>query len=151
MKTWKPGRGALGPMKPLLGRWISHAKGPDAASAMTCTREFAPFGGDYIQLDARWQIGPGREYREIAFFGKGDAAALAFWSFTNDGKKSQGMLSEATDVHPQAIVFEAEMPAGRARMIYWPVEDGEGFNFAVESKTKKGWNRFFHHLYRPAP
>ena len=51
-----------------------------------------------------------------------------------------------TDVHPQAIGFEAEMPAGLARMVYWPHEE-EGFNWVVESKTKQGWNRFTQHHY----
>ena len=27
---------------------------------------------------------------------------------------------------------------------------GPGFRFAVESRTKKGWNRFLLHEYRPA-
>lgn len=39
------------------------------------------------------------------------------------------------------------MPTGRARMIYWPDEDG-GFRWAVESKNKKGWHRFTEHHYR---
>ena len=39
--------------------------------------------------------------------------------------------------------------AGLARMIYWPAEDGPGFRFAVESRNRKGWNRFMLHNYRP--
>ena len=149
MIKWKSGRGTLGPLNPLIGRWHSNGAG-SGASAVACTREFTPFGKDYVQLDARWQMGPSREYREIAFFGKDGDGTLAFWSFTSDGKKSQGKLSTRPDVHKQALAFEAQMPAGLACMIYWPPDDGEGFNFAVESKTKKGWNRFFQHLYRPA-
>ena len=61
-------------------------------------------------------------------------------SFTSDGKRSQGALADVTDVHPEAIGFGADMPAGRARMVYWPAEDG-GFRWAVESGTKKGGNR----------
>ncbi|HCV43744.1 MAG TPA: hypothetical protein DGH68_09700, partial [Bacteroidetes bacterium] len=57
-------------------------------------------------------------------------------------------LADGSDVDPQAIAFEAEMPAGRARMIYWP-NDEEGFNWAVEAKTKKGWRRFTEHRYFP--
>jgi hypothetical protein len=50
----------------------------------------------------------------------------------------------------RAIGFEAEMPAGLARMAYWP-GDAEGFHWVVESKTKKGWNRFTEHHYVNAP
>ena len=32
-------------------------------------------------------------------------------------------------------------------MIYWPNPEG-GFNWAVEAKTKKGWNRFTIHHYK---
>jgi hypothetical protein len=38
------------------------------------------------------------------------------------------------------------MPAGLARMIYWPNDDGS-INWAVEAKNKKGWKRFTHHKY----
>jgi hypothetical protein len=41
------------------------------------------------------------------------------------------------------------MPAGLARMIYWPNDDG-GINWAVESKNKKGWKRFTLHHYDAA-
>jgi hypothetical protein len=34
-------------------------------------------------------------------------------------------------------------------MAYWPNGEG-GFFWVVESKTKKGWNRFTKHQYRPA-
>jgi hypothetical protein len=40
------------------------------------------------------------------------------------------------------------MPAGIARQVYWP-DDAQGFHWAVESQTKKGWNRFVDHLYVP--
>jgi len=73
---------------------------------------------------------------------------LTFWSFTSDGKNSRGALASGTDIHAEAICFEAQMPAGLARMIYWPNPEG-GFNWAVESKTKKGWNRFTTHHYKP--
>jgi hypothetical protein len=33
-------------------------------------------------------------------------------------------------------------------MVYWP-DEGEGFHWVVESKTKKGWNRFTEHHYLP--
>jgi hypothetical protein len=76
------------------------------------------------------------------------AKEIGFWSFTSDGKQSKGKLADVTDVHPNAIGFEAQMPAGIARMVYWPDEE-EGFHWTVESKTKKGWNRFVKHHYLP--
>jgi hypothetical protein len=42
------------------------------------------------------------------------------------------------------------MPAGLARMVYWPDRDSDAFQFCVESRTQKGWRRFLHHRYRPA-
>jgi hypothetical protein len=149
--AWKKGRGALGALKPLLGQWVNEPSGRAAgASAVKCTRAFTGFGEKAVQLDARWAMGKGREYREIAFFHAGPGGKLTFSSFTNDGKSSSGTQCDARDIHPQAIGFEAKMPAGSARMIYWPSDDGDGFNFAVEAKTKKGWRRFFLHTYRAA-
>jgi len=45
-------------------------------------------------------------------------------------------LTDVSDIHPQAVGFEAHMPSGLARMAYWLDED-EGFHWAVQSKTKK--------------
>src|SRR3954451_22206110 len=147
---WKSGRGLLGPLKPLLGGWETEADGPQPGSRMTCTRTFRPvLGGGWIQLDARWAMGPGRAYEETALFGRGAEGRLAFFSFTSDGKRSQGWLADGTDVHPRAVAFEADMPAGRARFLYWPEADGE-LGFAVESRTKQGWKRFVKHVYRRA-
>ena len=53
------------------------------------------------------------------------------------------------DVPPAGFGFGAQMPAGLARMIYWP-DETEGFHWAVEAKTKKGWSRFTEHHYRKA-
>ena len=146
--AWTSGRGLLGPLRPLLGRWEAEAAGQGAASAMRCTRSFEPvLGGTWIRLDARWEMGPGKAYEEIALFGRGEDGALSFSSFTSDGKSSRGTIADGSDVHAQAIAFEAQMPAGLARMIYWPAEE-EGFYFAVESRTKQGWNRFMRHHYR---
>ncbi len=150
--VWKKGRGLLGPLQPLLGEWRTlESAGDTAASNMVCTRTFSPLGKGWIALDARWQTGPGKEYREQALFGPGEDGMLACFSFTSDGKRSVGRLSDGADVHPAAIAFEAQMPAGLARMIYWPPPDGgPGFLFAVESKTKKGWNRFLLQRFGPA-
>jgi hypothetical protein len=73
---------------------------------------------------------------------------ICFWSFTSDGKNSHGVLSDVSDIHPDAIGFEAEMPAGIARQAYWPDEE-DGFYWVVESKTKKGWNRFVKQHFKP--
>ena len=143
--NWKKGRGKLGILQPLLGSWKAEADSP--MGKVSCTRQFqAILNGHYIQLTATWQILT-KVYTETAIIGLNDKL-ISFWSFTSDGKKSQGHLALATDVHPQAICFEAQMPAGLARMIYWP-DLHEGFHWAVESKTKAGWNRFTHHHYKP--
>lgn len=150
MSTWKSGRGLLGPMTPLLGTWVSPPAAQEARVPMPCTRVFRTFGAGWIELEARWEMGARGDYREIAIFGARPDRVLGFYSFTNDGKRSEGRLADGGDVHADAIAFEAEMPAGLARMIYWPLDTGAGFNFAVESRTKKGWNRFLRQEYRPA-
>jgi hypothetical protein len=133
---------------------------------LRCTRVFEPvLGGAYVRLEARWHFGAAaaesleqcpdpapksvRGYEEIALFGAGEGGSVAFWSFTSDGKRSQGTAADATDLHPEAVGFVAQMPAGLARMAYWPDDDGGCF-FAVESKTKKGWRRFMLHHYKAA-
>ena len=160
--TWKKGRGKLGLLRPLLGGWV--AESDSEMGPVRCTRLFEPvLGGAYVRLTARWEFAaprkvddarceepaPGRVYEEIALFGAGASGAVEYWSFTSDGKRSQGAVTDAADIHPEAIGFEARMPAGLARMVYWPVEGG-GFRWAVESKSAKGWKRFVEHLYRPA-
>lgn len=144
-KQWKKGRGKLGVLSPLLGTWTAEADSP--MGPLSCTRTFSSvLNGSYIQLSARWQFGNGA-YEELSVYGVGADGTLSFWSFTSDGKRSEGRIADATDVHPEAIGFEAHMPAGLARMIYWPDGDG-GCNWAVESKNKKGWKRFTEHHYK---
>lgn len=147
-KLWKKGRGKLGPFLPLLGTWVAKAESP--MGPVRCDRSFESIlGGNFLQLTAIWQFGPnpkGGGYRELAVIGAGDDGTVGFWSFTSDGKRSQGKVADVTDLHPEAVGFEAQMPAGLARMAYWPDEDG-GFHWVVESKTKKGWNRFVDHHY----
>ncbi len=147
---WKRGRGKLGVFDPLLGSWEAQAQSP--MGPVRCTRTFSRIlGGHRVLLVARWQFGE-KVYEEQAIYGvagvgdASDASALAFWSFTSDGKRSEGHLVDASDLHPEALAFEAEMPAGTARMVYWPEADGR-MSWVVESKTKKGWNRFTHHHY----
>jgi hypothetical protein len=128
---------------------------------MRCTREMtAILGGSRIKLEARWELASPRlqaasgtagamgrgPYLELAIIGPGDKGRVSFWSFTSDGKRSEGRQADVTDVHPEAVGFEAKMPAGLARTIYWPAEDG-GVMWAVEAKNKKGWKRFTQHHY----
>jgi hypothetical protein len=141
---WKKGPGKLGVLRPLFGTWKAESESP--MGRLVCTRAFTPIpGGKFIELRAEWKSAT-FTYVELAVFGIREGK-LSFWSFTSDGKRSEGRIADGKDVHPEAICFEAKMPAGRARMIYWP--DAEvGFHWAVESKTKKGWNRFTQHHYR---
>lgn len=142
---WKKGRGKLGVFEPLLGSWRAEADSP--VGKVTCTRSFSRvLGGAYVQLTAEWVL-PNETYQELALFGVGSDKAVYFWSFTSDKKQASGVLSDGTDLQPDAICFEAVMDAGLARQAYW--HDGQGgFFWVVESKTKKGWNRFVEHHYQ---
>jgi len=143
--AWKRGRGTLGALDPLLGPWKATADSP--MGRVRCTRTFSRIlGGRYVQLQARWQMARG-DYEGLAIVGPGARGQMVFWSFTSDGKRSEGKQADVSDLHPQAVGFEAEMPAGRARMAYWPDEAG-GVRWVVEARTKKGWKRFTEHLYR---
>ena len=149
MDSWNQGPGRLGFLHPLLGRWKASA-GSDMGP-VRCNRNFAAvLGGAYIRLEARWEFGGAAQvYEEEALIGAGEDGKVCFWSFTSDGQRSQGTEADVTDLHPQAVGFEAQMPAGLARMVYWPDEDS-GFVFVVESREPTGWNRFVEHHYRPA-
>lgn len=143
---WKKGRGKLGIFNPLLGAWKTEAE--SEMGPVRCSRVFKKIlSGKYIQLTANWAYTNGT-YDELALIGVDHDKELRFWSFTSDGKQSQGVLADVSDVHPEAIGFEAHMPAGLARMVYWP-DESYGFHWVVESKTKKGWNRFTEHHYLP--
>jgi len=144
--NWSKGRGKLGLLKPLLGTWVAEEESD--LGPVKCTRLFAEvLAREFVELRALWEFGDST-YEEIALIGVGQDKNLCFWSFTSDGKNSQGTLADVTDLHPRAIGFEAQMPAGLARQAYWPDEEG-GFYWAVESRTKKGWNRFVLHHYIP--
>ena len=149
-QVWKKGRGKLGPMAPLLGRWKAQADTP--MGPIACIRDYQKFGDGYVKLEAEWIFkakGASKSYREVCLFGPDKDGVLTYWSYTNDGKKSSGRLSEAPDVHPDAVCFEAQMEAGLARQVFWP-DEKTGMRWAVESRTKKGWSRFSEHHYRPA-
>jgi hypothetical protein len=142
---WKKAAGKLGFMQPLLGNWVAETDSP--MGPLKCTRTFKQvLGNKYIELNAQWEFGK-TIYKEHAIYGLNDGV-VSFWSFTSDGKKSQGTVADGKDVHAEAICFEAQMPAGLARFIYWPGVDGS-MHWAVESKVKKGWNRFTEHHYHP--
>ncbi len=151
-KIWKKGRGKLGMFLPLLGSWIAQANSP--MGPVRCHRMLESIlGGNYLKLVARWEfgtVGSPKVYEENAIIGVGEQGVVSFWSFTSDGKRSTGVLTDVTDLHPEAVGFEAQMPAGIARMAYWPDAEG-GFRWVVESKTKKGWNRMVDHSYKSAP
>jgi hypothetical protein len=144
ISTWKKGRGKLGQLDPLIGIW--HAEADSPVGRVKCTRTFSRvLSGVYVLLNAKWEFGK-KCYEEIALYGAGADGQLSFWSFTSDGKQSEGKIADVSDIHPQAVGFEAEMPAGLARMIYWP-DESDGFFWAVEAKNKKGWKRFTEHHY----
>ena len=143
-KRWKKGRGKLGVLDPLIGTWKAEATTP--MGPVTCTRRFTKvLNSAYLQLRADWAFGK-KSYQELAILGVNSEGVITFWSFTSDGKNSEGKIADVSDIHPEAIGFEAQMPAGLARMAYWP-DDENGYYWAVESKTKKGWNRFTQHHY----
>lgn len=121
---WKKGKGKFGILEPLLGNWEAIADSP--MGKVICTRKFEKIlGGNYIQLQAKWKFGK-KDYEEIALFGV-EKRKIYFKSFTSDGKNSEGEISEAIDIQPDAICFIAEMPAGIARMVNWP-DSEEGFH-----------------------
>lgn len=144
--NWKKGRGKLGIFAPLMGTWTCETE--SELGAVSCTRCFeAVLDRKFVRLEANWLIGQdGRRYDEFCLFGTGGDKQIHFWSFNSDGKRSEGWLSAAPDIHPEALCFEADMDAGRARQVYWP--EADGFGWAVESRTKRGWNRFVEHQYR---
>ena len=145
-KLWKKGRGKLGVLDPLMGAWQAEAESP--MGPVRCTRTFTRvLGGSHVQLTALWEYAD-TAYEELALIGPGPDGQLHFWSFTSDGKQSQGQLADVTDIHAEAVGFEAHMPAGLARMAYWPDAEA-GFHWAVEAKTKTGWKRFTQHHYTP--
>lgn len=103
--NWKKGRGKLGIFDPLIGKWQTEAEsemGPDK-----CKREFKRvLSGKYVQLIANWEFAD-KIYDEHAMIGVNQDKEICFWSFTSDGKQAQGKLTDATDIHPKAIGFEA--------------------------------------------
>ncbi|MEL7006724.1 MAG: hypothetical protein AAFN93_28960, partial [Bacteroidota bacterium] len=122
------------------GQWITN-EGSKEEKNPECRRSFEPMlGNKFIKLEVLWKLTT-KDYLDHTLIGLNRKKEICFWSFTSDGKNSQGILTDVSDIHPAAIGFVAEMPAGTARQAYWPDEE-DGFFWVVESKTKKGWNRF---------
>ncbi|MGC4041692.1 MAG: hypothetical protein QM710_13130 [Flavobacterium sp.] len=145
--NWKKGRGKLGFFDPLIGKWICN-KGSKDRMNPECIRTFSyGIGNSYIIEDVIWNLG-NKSYEDHTIIGLDNSKAITFWSFTSDGKNSSGKFADVTDAHELAIGFEAAMPAGIARQVFWP-DEKEGFHWVVESKNKKGWNRFLHQHYVP--
>ena len=147
MINWKKGKGKLGVLNPIIGNWICN-KGSKDRMKPQCTRRYQfALGNNYITGDISWNLGD-KTYTDHTVIGLDDAKNISSWSFTSDGKNSTGKLADVSDVHPLAFGFEARMPAGIARQVFWP-DEKEGFHWAVESKTKKGWNRFVQQHFLP--
>jgi hypothetical protein len=78
-KVWKKGRGKLGFLDPLMGEWSAETTTP--MGPVQCLRTFTKvLGGTRVRLEARWAIGPGAAYEELALIGVGDDDAVCFWS-----------------------------------------------------------------------
>uniref|UniRef100_UPI004047CD60 hypothetical protein n=1 Tax=Roseivirga sp. TaxID=1964215 RepID=UPI004047CD60 len=143
--NWKKGRGKLGIFDPLIGKWICN-KGSKNRMQPECIREFQyQKGNAFIIQEVTWNLGD-KSYDDHTIIGLNTEKIISFWSFTSDGKNAYGNLCDVSDIHPLAIGFEAEMPGGTARQAFWP-DDTSGFHWVVESKTKKGWNRFVEQHY----
>ncbi len=140
MINWKKGRGKLGVFEPLIGSWICN-EGSKERMKPQVIRTFAySLGKNYIMADVTWFLGD-KNYEDHTIIGLDSSKIITSWSFTSDGKNSVGKLTDVSDVHESAFGFESIMPAGIARQMFWP-DEKDGFNWAVESKTQKGWNRF---------
>src|SRR4051812_44737339 len=49
MSTWKPGRGLLGPLAPLLGEWVSPPEAQESQAPAVCRRVIRKFGSGWIE------------------------------------------------------------------------------------------------------
>ena len=63
---WKPGRGKMGFMQPLLGTWL--ATDPDTPMGkVACTRSYTKvLDGKFIRVEANWEIGESKTYQELS-------------------------------------------------------------------------------------
>ena len=94
-QPWKKGRGKLGVMAPLLGRWKADADTP--MGPVRCIRDLQKFGDGYVRLEAEWTFGgkgAAKTYRELCLFGPDKDGALtgaeatrrARWSCVGEAK-----------------------------------------------------------------
>ena len=144
------GDATLRSFAPLLDRtWVAEGDGP--MGRYTCERRFERvLQRKFVRMTVEWEFDE-KTYEEIAMFGRDPREKrLAFWSFQSDGKNSHGVCVAADDAPEGAVVFEAEMPAGLARMLLWLTDDRSRLRFAVENRTKKGWNRLLEQCHTPA-
>jgi hypothetical protein len=134
-------------LAPLLGTWETDAETPMGKAH--CVRCFAPaLGGAYVELVAQWTFGSAAAgYEERAYFGATAAGILGFWSFTSDGGRATGEVTDVSEVHADALEFMVMMPAGRARQAYWVTPSGS-LEWVVDAETTRGWERLATHSYR---
>lgn len=144
MDRWKLGRGKMGFMKPLLGRWVAEVPATPMGKVV-CYRTYEEIlDGKFIRLVADWNIGDGKKtYQEIAHYGLSREKIPAFWSFTSDGGHSYGEIAVVDDMDPTARGFHAEMPSGMARFGFW--QSDAGMIWAADAQTKAGWTSMIRH------
>lgn len=141
---WKSGRGKMGFMTPLLGRWRAEQAETPMGRVVCCRSYEKILDGKFIRLVADWTIGEyGKTYQEVAHYGLNRQKTPAFWSFTSDGGSSYGELADVSDMATGACGFHAEMPSGLARFGFWPTENG--MMWAADAKTKSGWSILVRH------
>jgi hypothetical protein len=135
------GARALKLLQPFLGRWSASAPG------YTVTRELSSvLGGKYLQLAVHWDLGS-RQYEEHAVYGVDLAdKQLKFWSFTSDGKRSEGKLVLAD---AGVVTFEAKVGGGLGRMSLHSRKDGFTFTVDAQPKGAKSWKRFLEQHFTP--
>lgn len=144
MTEWKAGRGKMGFMMPLMGRWMTTVPNTPMGKVV-CSRQYSQIlGHKFIRLEANWDIGDGaKTYQEIAHYGLSRDKIPSFWSFTSDGGVSTGTLTDVSDMHDGAKGFSAQMPSGLARFGFWPTKSG--MMWAADAQTKTGWSSMIRH------
>ena len=78
--AWMKGRGRMGPMAPLIGRWKAMAASPTGLVA--CVGDYQKPSDLYVRLDAEWRF-KGKQtemksYREVCIFGPGPDGVRTF-------------------------------------------------------------------------
>ena len=128
--TWKKGRGKLGFLQPLLGRWTAMAEG-DVMGPVRCTRAFsAVLEGAYVRLEARWELNGGAKiYEEEALIGAGLLRALEQkLQFLEGNDVARGKVM-------MPIVSPHELPRSVPRLFEERRFDAERRNSATPGRT----------------